>query len=288
MSFPSTFSSFSQPTASNRLNSPSHSALHNSVSSALGQLEAVVGLDGASSVLGTLIGDLRSANSSGGGHIQSANKGGTGQTTFTKGDILVATSSSVLSRLAVSSVTGQVLTVDPNQAGGIKWGAAAASTKISAQITNVSKAAGAASVNSIYFATSILGSTFGTSNAIKYSAYLDVFNKGGGVVFTAQVLYGNNLIASLTIPAQPSIVGTARIDGYIVAASSVASQLGNGRLSAANSSGGSQPTVDVQGSQSVSSVESSQDQNLIIKGQFDSAATSVSVLTGLFVVEKIS
>lgn len=123
MSFPSTFSSFNKPTPSDRLNSPSHSALHNTVSSALGQVETVIGLDGDSSTLGTIIGDLRSPDSTGGGHIQSANKGGTGQTSYTKGDLLVATSTSVLTKFAVGS-NDQVLVADSAQSAGIKWGAA--------------------------------------------------------------------------------------------------------------------------------------------------------------------
>lgn len=67
--------------------------------------------------------DIRSSNSNGGGHVQTANKGGTGQTAFTKGDLLVATSASVLSKLGVGS-DGAALVVDSAQAAGIKWGTA--------------------------------------------------------------------------------------------------------------------------------------------------------------------
>lgn len=121
MSFPSTLSVFNRPQATDRLNSPSHSALHNTVSSAVGQLEAVMGLADSNSVLGTIIGDLRSPGSGGGGHIQTANAGGTGQTTFTKGDILVASSTSVLSKLSVGP-NGQSLVADSTQSSGIRWG----------------------------------------------------------------------------------------------------------------------------------------------------------------------
>src|SRR3990167_166558 len=99
--FPSVLSTFNKPTTTDKLNSPSHSALHNTVSSAVGQIEAVIGVDGANSVLGTIMSDLRNPDSSGGGHVQTANKGGTGQTAYTKGDILVASSSSVLTKLAI-------------------------------------------------------------------------------------------------------------------------------------------------------------------------------------------
>jgi hypothetical protein len=118
--FPSTLSTFSRPTTTSKLNNPSHSALHNTVSSALGQVEAVIGLADSGSVLGTIIGDLRSPGSAGGGHVQTAVKGGTGQTTFTKGDILVAQSSSVLTKLAVGA-DGLALVANSSVAAGVNW-----------------------------------------------------------------------------------------------------------------------------------------------------------------------
>jgi len=120
MPFPSTLSTFSRPTTTSKLNNPSHSALHNTVSSALGQVEAVIGLADSGSVLGTIIGDLRSAGSAGGGHVQTAVKGGTGQTTYTKGDILVAQSASVLAKLALGA-NGKFLTADSALATGVGW-----------------------------------------------------------------------------------------------------------------------------------------------------------------------
>ncbi len=95
MAFPSTLSTFNRPTPTDRLNSPSHSALHNTVSSALGQVEAVIGVEGSASVVGSLQYLIKSPASNGGGHVQGAAFGGTGQTTFTKGNLLVAQSASV-------------------------------------------------------------------------------------------------------------------------------------------------------------------------------------------------
>lgn len=123
--FPSVLNTFPRPTASDRLNNPSHSDLHNTVSSALGQVEAVIGVEGANSVVGTMMYDIHSPDSNGGGHVQTANKGGTGQTSYTKGDLLVASSTSVLGKLAVGS-NDQVLIADSAQASGVKWGAAPA------------------------------------------------------------------------------------------------------------------------------------------------------------------
>ena len=118
MAFPSIITSFSYPQPTDKLNSPSHSALENTQSSAIGQLQTFIGTD--SSAMGTLTYDIRSTDSNGGGHIQSANKGGTGQTTFTKGDILVATSSSVITKFAIGP-DNKVLTSDSTQAAGVRW-----------------------------------------------------------------------------------------------------------------------------------------------------------------------
>jgi hypothetical protein len=118
--YPSVITSFSYPSPTDRLNNPSHSALENTQSSAIGQLQAFIGTQ--NSVVGTLQYDIRSPLSTGGGHVQTANKGGTGQTTYTKGDLLVAQSSSVLTKLAIGG-DGQVLTADSAAQTGISWGA---------------------------------------------------------------------------------------------------------------------------------------------------------------------
>lgn len=118
--YPSTLSTFTDPAPNDRLNNPSHSSVESAQNSGIERLENFVGT--LSSTAGTLIYDIRATASDGGGHVQTAVKGGTGQTTFTKGDILVATTASVLSKLAVGATTGFALVVDPNAAAGIKWG----------------------------------------------------------------------------------------------------------------------------------------------------------------------
>ena len=119
--FPSVLTSYTDPAATNRLNSPSHSSIESAQNSGLSQLEAVIGVAGASSVVGSYEYLIKSPASNGGGHVQSANKGGTGQTSFNKGDILVAQSSSVLSKLAVGP-DGAVLKSNSSVASGIQWG----------------------------------------------------------------------------------------------------------------------------------------------------------------------
>jgi hypothetical protein len=120
--FPSVLNTFTRPTTTDKLNSPSHSGLHNTVSSALSQVEAFLGVVGDNSVVGTLSYNVRSPASDGGGHIQAVNKGGTGLTAFTKGDLLVGQSSSVLTKLAVSATQGYALITDSTTNVGLKWG----------------------------------------------------------------------------------------------------------------------------------------------------------------------
>lgn len=210
MTYSSTFSTFTRPNPSDRLNNPSHSALHNATSSAVGQLEAVVGLAGDSSVLGTVIGDLRSPNSNGGGHVQTANKGGTGQTTYTKGDLLVATSSSVLSKLAVGT-DGQALIADSTQAAGVKY--AAFLPKIIASV--ISSTLQASVTETSIFSVPIPASTLGNSNVVVATLYLSRADSAAG---TASVMlrgtYGGARVASVLLTTLPES-GTGTSTGVV-------------------------------------------------------------------------
>lgn len=118
MSYPSTIGSFTNPNASDKLSSPSHSSIETAQNTALTELQTFVGT--LSSTAGTLIYDIRATASDGGGHIQGVNKGGTGLTSYAKGDLIVATSQSVLAKLGVGS-DAQVLTADSNSQAGLKW-----------------------------------------------------------------------------------------------------------------------------------------------------------------------
>lgn len=118
MPYPSVISALSTPQPTDRLNSPSHSSLHQSENTAIIEIQTFVGT--LSSVPGTIIYDVRSPLSGGGGHVQTAALGGTGQTTFNKGDVLVASSSSVLTKLGVGA-DGALFTADSTTATGAKW-----------------------------------------------------------------------------------------------------------------------------------------------------------------------
>ena len=130
--FPSTLTSYTNPQSTDKLNNPSHSAIETAQNSGLTQVEAVIGT--SSSIIGTIIGDLRNPTSNGGGHVQTAVLGGTGQTTFVKGNLLVAQSGSVLSKLAVG-INGQILVADSTQSAGVKWGNIIASVGGTGQVS---------------------------------------------------------------------------------------------------------------------------------------------------------
>lgn len=219
MPFPSTFSSFNRPTASDKLNSPSHSALHNTVSSALGQVEEVIGLS-TSSAIGSLMYDIRSPDSSGGGHVQTANKGGTGQTSFTKGDILVAQGSSVLGKVAIGSDT-QILEADSTTASGVRW-AQKTSPKvaISGSVQTVTNTASETSVMSV----TIPGSTLGTNNAVRATLLVSqIATDGAGNTLLFRGNYGTASVRGIVASIQASpVVGNVSIT--LIGANTVSAQ----------------------------------------------------------------
>lgn len=291
MPFPSVYNSFNRPAASDRLNNPSHSALHNTVSSALGQVEAVIGLS-TSSAVGTLMYDVRSPDSNGGGHVQTANKGGTGQTSYTKGDLLVASSTSVLTKLAVSSTIGEVLTADSNTATGVKWATPAGATKIA--IKTGTSSIYNSNTEQVLFAASVVGSTLGTNNGVRFHGYISNYSHQNGT-FTVRTKYGANTITSMVVLAGPNEYSSmlARYEGVIVANTSVASQKGFTQFLATESRTEQNGAANIviskyQGiAYGTSSINSSADQDLVITGQFQNANPASSILTQFFTVEKI-
>lgn len=118
--FPTSLDTLTNPTSSDKLNSPDHAAQHASENDAIEALEAKVGVNN-SAVTTSLDYIIKNAASNGGGHVQTANKGGTGQTSYTKGDLLVAQSASVIAKLAIG-VDNQALIVNSSTASGVQWG----------------------------------------------------------------------------------------------------------------------------------------------------------------------
>ena len=205
MPYPSTVSTFSNPVATDRLNSPSHSSVETAQNTGLTEIQTFVGT--LASTAGTLVYDVRAAASDGGGHVQVANKGGTGQTAYTKGDILVATSASVIAKLAVG-VDNQALRVDSSTASGIKWGDAGAN-KI--YVNNVQFNLGSAiGVTTNFFSTSILGSTLGSNNVTRTTSFFQPWRAEATSVVAAYK-YAGNVVASVSL----STTGSGSIFGTI-------------------------------------------------------------------------
>lgn len=223
--FPSTLSTFNRPTTTDRLNSPSHSALHNTVSSALGQVEAVMGARGDSSVVGTINSAVFSPGSTGGGHVQGAAFGGTGQTTFAKGDILVAQSASILSKLSVGA-NGQVLSIDSSQSSGIKW-----ITPLTGKV--FSSVIGSILINSSaetsIFSVSIPASTLGSSGIIRNKIFINFpgTSMSTGATVVLKAVYGGTGVASVIFSPQFNAAGS--IMGTVET-----TMIGNGTTSAQN------------------------------------------------------
>lgn len=135
--YPSIIATLTNPNPTDKLNSPSHSGIETAQNTEIVQIETVIGT--GNSVLGTIIGDLRNPNSSGGGHIQSANKGGTGQISYSKGDILVAQSTSVLAKLSVGA-DGLAIVSDSTQSAGLSYQAVATAPVIQNQTNTYARA----------------------------------------------------------------------------------------------------------------------------------------------------
>lgn len=208
MPYPSTLTAFTDPNASDRLNSPSHSSIESAQNTGLEEIQAFVGT--LSSTAGTLIYNIRAAASDGGGHVQTANRGGTGQTAYSQGDILVATSASALTRLAVG-VDNQTLQANSSVASGINWVASpSAKLYVNNVTTNLTSAIGVAT-NVI--STSILGSTLGTNNAVRATIFIHPWRADTNATSVVAVFrYAGNPVASVSLitTGAGSIFGTIR------------------------------------------------------------------------------
>lgn len=292
--FPSTLSIISSPNPTDRLNSPSHSSIESSQNDAVRQLEKFIGTD--ASAVGTLHHDVRSPDSDGGGHVQAANKGGTGQTAFTKGDILVAQSSSVLTKLAVGE-NDQLLQADNTEDVGMRW-TDTATGRIAANHFSVNTYAttGIYSVLSV----NIQGSTLGTAGAIKTIIPIKYAGPGsenvGGGSGTLDMIaqYGDSSILVTSLLTQ---VGTAAMGSFmgecvmdVVSASVVGSQkmIIRGRLDSRFPSTNPSSVKSFYVS-SVIAEESSSTLALTVsfRGNAGTSTSTIGVVTDGFIIEKV-
>lgn len=287
MAYPSTLSTFTYPNANDKLSAPSHSSIESMQSSTISQLETFVGT--LSSVNGTLVYDIRAASSDGGGHVQTANKGGTGQTSYNKGDILVATSSSVLTKLAVGS-DNYVLRANSSAASGVNW----------SQETNILPKLGiSGSVQALTNSTSetsllsvsIPASTLGTNNAIRATLYIGNLNGNSAddaVVIRAN--YGGSTFGAITIGSiansTASIAGTIGVT--LIANNAQNSQ--RAMLQSAFVSPTQQPSIFSINKfrAAVPAIDSGAVQTLGITAQWNLTSTDNDLNTNGFIVEKIA
>ena len=195
MPYPSTLTSFNNPGPLDRLNSPSHSSVETAQNTGLTELQTYIGvITGASaSAVGTLLYDIKAPDSNGGGHVQTAIKGGTGQTTYTKGDVLVGQSSSTLTKVAVGT-DGQILSANSSVATGISW-----INDSRPKVHTSASAIGVSGTETSLLSITLPGSTLGTSNAVITTAYIGAWTSRSGHSVLATVHYGGNAIASVKV-----------------------------------------------------------------------------------------
>jgi len=81
VNFPTSLDTLTNPQATDKINNPSHSTQHTNINDAVEALEQKIGVDGSTSIV-TLDYLIKNPASGGGGHVQTANKGGTGLTAY--------------------------------------------------------------------------------------------------------------------------------------------------------------------------------------------------------------
>lgn len=219
MAYPSLISALTNPLSTDRLNSPSHSGVEQAQNTNITAIQTFMGVEGPSSTVGTLIYDVRSPGSSGGGHVQTAVLGGTGQVTYTKGDVLIAQSASVLGKLSVGA-DGQILKANSSVAAGINW-VDNTSNKVA---TNTSVFVIPQSGEYSILTVSIPGSTLGTSNAVRTTAYLTNVDVANNSRFMARILYGGGYVTSIVGTGAAQVNATGYIRNTIIANNSTALQ----------------------------------------------------------------
>ena len=284
MPFPSVLNTFNRPATTDRLNSPSHSALHNTVSSAVGQIEQVIGLS-TTSVAGSLFYNIRSPDSDGGGHIQTANKGGTGQTTFIKGDLLIATSSSVVAKLAIGA-NGQIFKVNSSTASGVNWVDDSTPRIFSSVLA--STIGRSTAIETSIFSTTVNGSVLGTSNVVRTRINIQRFDNNSANSVMLMATYGGGRVASMLVRNTQFNSNTRKgiIEYDLFGNGATNAQAADIRLSIGSFNPSMLGTQDVESG--VASVESTANQVIGMTAKWADADTNNFLLVNGITVEKIT
>lgn len=196
MAYPSTITALTNPTPNETLAQAAHSSIEGNQNTEITALETFIGTTNTSAV-GTILYDVRAPGSDGGGHIQSANKGGTGQTAYTKGDLIAAKSSSVLSKLAVGA-DGSYLKADSTAETGLAWSGFSAERITTTQVWQ--KPGGLAGLFVIAVGGGGSGG-FGAASSIKGAG------GGGGGATKVAYIDGSIIPSSVLITVAQSVAG---------------------------------------------------------------------------------
>lgn len=288
--WPSTLTAFTDPLANNRLNAPDHAAVETAQNTGIEGLQAYIGVNtGASaSVVGTLLYDIKAPDSNGGGHIQTANKGGTGQTAFNKGDLLVGQSTSVLSKLTAGQDT-YILSTNSTTATGVEW---IQNPRVKQAVMGSVLELLGANETSI-FSTTVSGSTLGANNALRTTVHFNGISFTGPDTITFKAIYGAGSVATIALvnltAASPHLdYGILTHD--LIARNNPSSQLSVMRFTAGNNrtlTGANPSTIAILSHLNVNAnVNSDAPQRFGITAQWD-ASDGASSVVGV-IVEKIT
>lgn len=131
--------------------------------------------------------------------VRPYNTGGTGQSAYTKGDILIAAAANSLTRLAISAVTGSSLVVLSTGIPG--WGGPAL-YKSGADITTASSTSEISLLNGVASPGpySVLANTLSTANRLRIFMISKVTNTSGSTrTFTYKVKYGGTTMTTKAV-----------------------------------------------------------------------------------------
>lgn len=220
MAYPSTLTSFTDPLATDRLNSPSHSSIESAQNTGLEEIQAYIGINTGvnASAVGTLLYDIKAPNSDGGGHVQTATKGGTGQTTYTKGDLLVAQNSSTLAKLAVGNDT-QILQLNTSTASGMNW-----ANVTNNRLTSSASIIGIANTETSVLSVTLPGSVLSTANTIRTTAHISDWTTRTGMSVLAIANYGGTVSSVVVTPQGGDTIGIGTIRHTMIGNNSASSQ----------------------------------------------------------------
>jgi hypothetical protein len=221
-------------------------------------------------------------------------QGGTGQVTYTKGDILIASDASTLTKLGVGT-NDHVLTADSTQATGVKWAAVSASAGVAVQnvdvtATTVSNTAAETSV----YGYSVPGGTLSTNHALRLTLIGTMLNNTGSLqAVTIKLYYGGNLILNSTgMDAATSSNGRSITAQFFLSAlNATNAQVAQGRVMLSGASGNSTTMLGegtvVNGTNTSIAIDSTSSQTLEVKVTLGSASASLTYTLHVAYLEKL-